>query len=350
MWAQMTRACQLGDEASCLSARVLAPPDVCPPAWAHLGDPGWTWVAGTLSSPATDEELVRALVDDTSCSTDTVHLSTAGDVSAGRWVTAAASIIDAGDEVKAFDAFSPPGAWEIATPELATCASVESCLAPVLEQAPYMLLDPGAPLDRLTVVAQPDQPIVALDLSRRTRGRYVDVVVDGQTASLSLAPQILGVLDKSHIDAVIKRDIGAIQTCYPSGLMVEPHITDRVVVFFVIGEDGRVTESEIKETELADDAVEACILNAFSAMQFDPPNGVGIVRVSYPFLFQPTEDYELRLGPRATARPTLGPESRVARPSRRSPPAPSSRRSHRCRWRPSRTGTCPPAVRRRSAR
>ncbi len=100
-------------------------------------------------------------------------------------------------------------------------------------------------------------------------------------------PIILGALDKSLIDAVIKRHMNQIRYCYQRELTKNPSLGGKVVVKFVIAKDGSVSKASIKSSSMGSKAVESCITGRFMRFQFPEPKGGGIVIVSYPFIFSP---------------------------------------------------------------
>ena len=100
-------------------------------------------------------------------------------------------------------------------------------------------------------------------------------------------PIILGALDKSLIDAVIKRNMNQIRYCYQRELTKNPNLGGKIVVKFVIAKDGTVSSATTKLTTMNSAAVENCINGRFMRFQFPEPKGGGIVIVSYPFIFAP---------------------------------------------------------------
>jgi len=100
-------------------------------------------------------------------------------------------------------------------------------------------------------------------------------------------PIILGALDKSLIDAVIKRHMNQIRYCYQRELTKNPNLGGKIVVKFVIAKDGTVSSATTKSSTMGSPAVEQCINGRFLRFQFPQPKGGGIVIVSYPFLFAP---------------------------------------------------------------
>ena len=108
-------------------------------------------------------------------------------------------------------------------------------------------------------------------------GRYVDSQLI-----------ILGALDKSLIDRVIKRNMNQIKYCYQRQLNANPTLNGKIVVKFVISGDGSVSKaSTATSTMTGGDAVESCINSRFLRFQFPEPKGGGIVIVKYPFIFAP---------------------------------------------------------------
>ena len=101
-------------------------------------------------------------------------------------------------------------------------------------------------------------------------------------------PIILGALDKSLIDAVIKKHMNQIRYCYQRELPKNPTLGGKVTVKFVISKTGSVSKASTKTTTMANKAVEGCINSRFMRFKFPEPKGGGIVIVSYPFIFQPS--------------------------------------------------------------
>ena len=99
-------------------------------------------------------------------------------------------------------------------------------------------------------------------------------------------PTILGGLDKSLIDAVIKRNMSQIRYCYQRQLAKNPSLNGKIKVKFVIAKDGSVSKASIASSTMggAGKPVQSCIVGRFKKFKFPKPNG-GIVIVKYPFIF-----------------------------------------------------------------
>ncbi len=100
-------------------------------------------------------------------------------------------------------------------------------------------------------------------------------------------PIILGALDRSLIDEVIKRNMNKIKYCYQRELTKNPALAGKVVIKFTIAKDGGVSSASKKSSTMGNASVEQCIVAQFMRMKFPEPKGGGIVIVSYPFLFSP---------------------------------------------------------------
>ena len=107
------------------------------------------------------------------------------------------------------------------------------------------------------------------------------------TATVGADPIILGALDKSLIDAVIKRNMSQLRYCYQRELTKNPALAGRIQVKFVIAKDGSVSSAVTKSTTMNNPAVESCLNGRFLRFQFPEPKGGGIVIVTYPFVFSP---------------------------------------------------------------
>lgn len=96
---------------------------------------------------------------------------------------------------------------------------------------------------------------------------------------------LIGALEKSQIDRVVKAHLAQLRFCYMKELQHNPSLEGKVVVKFVIGKDGSVSSAKIHATNLDNPVVENCICSRFMRYQFPKPRGNGIVIVTYPFYF-----------------------------------------------------------------
>ena len=108
----------------------------------------------------------------------------------------------------------------------------------------------------------------------------------GGVASVGTAdPIVLGALDKSIIDRIVKQNLPQIRYCYQKELNKNPKLFGKLVVKFVIAKDGSVSSASTKASTLKNPIVEQCVNSRFRRMRFPKPKGGGIVIVSYPFVF-----------------------------------------------------------------
>jgi hypothetical protein len=98
-------------------------------------------------------------------------------------------------------------------------------------------------------------------------------------------PIILGALDKSIIDRIVKQHLPQIRYCYQKELNKNPKLFGKIVVKFVISKEGAVSSATTKSSTMKNPIVEKCINARFMRMRFPKPKGGGIVIVSYPFVF-----------------------------------------------------------------
>jgi hypothetical protein len=137
-------------------------------------------------------------------------------------------------------------------------------------------------------------------LGTKGRGSGASGYGSGGLGSITSEPIILGAMDKSLIDAVIKRNMTQIRYCYQRELTKQPDLSGKMTIKFVIAKDGTVSSATVKtgtdETgrehtswNHADigQKVGDAICARFLRFQFPEPKGGGIVITSYPFIFSP---------------------------------------------------------------
>lgn len=111
------------------------------------------------------------------------------------------------------------------------------------------------------------------------------IPVKVEQKALGGEPLMTGPMSREEIQEVILANLDQIKQCHQQELRPCPPLASKVVVRFVIGPDGKVTQAEIKMTTLADPKVENCMLERIRAWKFPRPRGGGIVDVTYPFVF-----------------------------------------------------------------
>ncbi len=93
---------------------------------------------------------------------------------------------------------------------------------------------------------------------------------------------MLGMLDKSIIDRVVKQHLDDIQACYAQQKATNPDLASGIVtVRFTIGPDGTVSSVRTERSELDNEFIESCVCSQFEQMEFPSPRG-GPVIMLYP--------------------------------------------------------------------
>ena len=107
----------------------------------------------------------------------------------------------------------------------------------------------------------------------------------GSSVRIGGNPTILGGLDKSLIDAVLKRNMSQIRYCYQRQLDKKPSLNGKIKVKFVIARDGSVSKASIASSTMgaAGKPIQSCIVGRLKKFKFPKPNG-GLVIVKYPFI------------------------------------------------------------------
>jgi TonB family protein len=102
------------------------------------------------------------------------------------------------------------------------------------------------------------------------------------TDGLAQRAQVKGTLSKEVIRRVINRNINAVRLCLEP--VLEHNGIANVHVQFTIGPKGDVQEATVLSSKTNDAKADACVLEAFKKMTFPPPEGGGIVTVTYPVI------------------------------------------------------------------
>ncbi len=100
-------------------------------------------------------------------------------------------------------------------------------------------------------------------------------------------PVVLGALDRSTIQTVIRRHLPAVKACYQRELQQSPSLQGKVTIKMVISSAGAVSTAEVEASTLGNTTVGACLTRVAKGMTFPAPQGGGIVIVRYPFVFSP---------------------------------------------------------------
>jgi hypothetical protein len=97
---------------------------------------------------------------------------------------------------------------------------------------------------------------------------------------------VTGLLATEVVKRVVKQNMPKIQACYEQGLARNPKLAGKLTARIIINDEGRVTTSGNGGTDLGNQQVVSCVLEAFYKMQFPKPVK-GVVMVVYPLTFSP---------------------------------------------------------------
>ena len=106
-----------------------------------------------------------------------------------------------------------------------------------------------------------------------------------QKTKLAMDPPKQGAFCKeSNIREVVQKRANALRNCYEQQLLANPDLSGKIIVFWKIGLDGKVTDASIKSTTMNNARVESCLTQTVRRLRFDKPDG-GICVVEFPFIF-----------------------------------------------------------------
>lgn len=93
-------------------------------------------------------------------------------------------------------------------------------------------------------------------------------------------------VDPRKIDAALRARQEVFAACRDEAQGMTAAFSQEMHVKFVIGPDGRVKSTELKESALAEDPVARCVQAAVTGTSFPAPRNVNVT-VVYPFRFTP---------------------------------------------------------------
>lgn len=95
-----------------------------------------------------------------------------------------------------------------------------------------------------------------------------------------------GTIDKKGVARTIRRRQQAFQQCYESALKSNSKLSGKLVVEFVIDENGRVREATVIKDGLGSTEVSRCVIGTLKRLRFPKPED-GEVTITNAFVFQP---------------------------------------------------------------
>lgn len=146
-------------------------------------------------------------------------------------------------------------------------------------------------LAALKVVAEKQQAVVDANEAAAAavaEAKAQDAAAPAARASMSIGtPVILGSLGPEILLPVVEEHAGQLVFCFEKELAAAPGLRGTVTIKWVINGEGKVTASQVAETELKNPNVEQCLATKIRTWVFPRPKGGGIVIAKYPFIFTP---------------------------------------------------------------
>ena len=109
-----------------------------------------------------------------------------------------------------------------------------------------------------------------------------------ETPAGAEAEEVKGSLSTDVIRRVVKIHHAEVKYCYEKELVKKPDLAGKVVTRFIISGKGKVQSAEIKSSTMNNTGFESCVVKKIKRWVFPPPEGGGIVTVTYPFVMQPS--------------------------------------------------------------
>jgi TonB family protein len=97
--------------------------------------------------------------------------------------------------------------------------------------------------------------------------------------------QATGALDPAIITRILRQNMGALRYCYQKQLQINPSVTGRVAIRFIISATGNVSAAN-KTQSTGDATLDDCAVARIHTLVFPVPQGGGIVDVTVPLQFR----------------------------------------------------------------
>ena len=96
---------------------------------------------------------------------------------------------------------------------------------------------------------------------------------------------VSGSMDKRTIQKIVRQHFGELRACYEREVAKVKGLTGKITVIWIIGANGSVTKSLVKESTMHNKNVEQCVVNSISHWRFPAIKGGSMASVEYPFEF-----------------------------------------------------------------
>ncbi|BDG04934.1 adventurous gliding motility protein GltG [Anaeromyxobacter oryzae] len=100
--------------------------------------------------------------------------------------------------------------------------------------------------------------------------------------------QVMGSIDRELVRKVIQDHAAQIRYCYEQQLALNPKLSGKVSIKWVINGDGSASLPEVERgaTTLEDSKVHECMMSRITSWQFPKPKGGGIAVITYPWILR----------------------------------------------------------------
>jgi hypothetical protein len=101
-------------------------------------------------------------------------------------------------------------------------------------------------------------------------------------------PTVMGAIDRELIRKVIQEHAAQIRYCYEQQLAINPRLTGKVAITWVINADGSASQAKVDggATTLDDAKVHECMMARIQSWQFPKPKGGGYAVITYPWILR----------------------------------------------------------------
>ncbi len=99
--------------------------------------------------------------------------------------------------------------------------------------------------------------------------------------------EIRGALDPNVIRQIIEERLSEIRYCYENALLKDAALSGKIATSWTIRADGSVADILSASDEIKGEILHPCVRNQIQKWKFPNPKGGGVVKVKYPFLFNP---------------------------------------------------------------
>ncbi len=121
-----------------------------------------------------------------------------------------------------------------------------------------------------------------------------------------------GELSPAIVAGLVRSHLGDVKGCFDQALRGNPQLAGKVVAHFTIESSGSLSSIRFESDTVGDGEMAACIQARIAAWRFPPPSG-GAVEVSFPFVFQSSEDPALAI-PTPRSAPAAGKSKKAGDP------------------------------------